>query len=82
MPHLYILLCKDGTYYTGCATNLEARLKQHQSGVGAKYTRGRRPVELVYSEEHDSLADAMRRENQLKRWPKKRKKELIEKKSE
>jgi len=78
MPYTYILLCGDGTYYTGCAKDLETRLQQHESGKGARYTRGRLPVKLVYCEHYKTLGEAMRRENKVKRWPRSKKQSLIE----
>ena len=68
MPWMYILQCVDGSYYVGSTWNLEKRLWQHNQGKGAKYTARRRPVELVYSEEYDSIADAFEREKQVQNW--------------
>jgi putative endonuclease len=65
MPYVYILRCADGTLYTGWAMDLAARLAEHNAGRGARYTRGRRPVELVYQEELPTQAEAMRRERAL-----------------
>ncbi|MDR3280681.1 MAG: GIY-YIG nuclease family protein [Synergistaceae bacterium] len=66
--YVYILRCADGTCYTGFTHDLEHRLKAHNEGAGgAKYTRARRPVELVYFEEHDSTSSALKRERQIKR---------------
>jgi putative endonuclease len=59
--------CADGTLYTGYALDPHAREKVHNSGRGARYTAGRRPVHLVYSEAFESLGDALKREHQLKR---------------
>ena len=64
--HVYILKCGDGTYYTGATNNLAARVSKHQAGTGAKYTRGRAPVILVYSELHSDKSAALKREYQLK----------------
>lgn len=77
--YTYILLCKDGTLYTGWTTNLEDRIKTHNKGKGAKYTRGRLPVRLVYSESFGNKQDAMRREAKIKKMKRKRKLELIHK---
>lgn len=63
----YILRCSDGTLYTGWTNDIKARLRAHNSGQGAKYTRGRTPVELVYLERFDSKQEAMRREAYIKR---------------
>lgn len=62
-----MLECRDGTFYTGWTTDLSARLADHQSGRGARYTRSRRPVRLVYSEELPTSNDARRREAAIKR---------------
>ena len=64
---VYLLRCGDGTLYCGIALDVEARLAQHQAGKGAKYTRGRTPLELVFQEACASKGDALRRERQLKR---------------
>ena len=64
---VYLLHCGDGTLYCGIALDVEARLKLHQEGKGAKYTRGRGPLELRYQEVCDGKAEALRRERQIKR---------------
>ena len=61
-----MLKCKDNTYYTGYNNDLEKRLKAHNEGKGAKYTRGRVPVELIYYEEYEDKHSAMRREWEIK----------------
>ena len=66
---VYILRCGDGTLYTGIAVDVSARLAQHQAGKGARYTRGRGPVELVYQEAACSRSTASRREAAIKRIP-------------
>ncbi len=65
--HLYLLRCGDGTLYCGIALDVEARLTQHREGKGAKYTRGRGPLELIYSEACGSRSDALIREREVKR---------------
>ena len=77
---LYILRCADGTLYTGIAVDAEKRLAMHRSGRGAKYTKGRGPLELVYSEACGTRGDALRREAAIKRLPRAKKLRLIEKK--
>ena len=77
MPYVYLVLCSDDTLYTGWAVDVQARVKSHNAGRGAKYTRARRPVKLIYSEELPTRAEAMRRERQIKRWPRARKLNLI-----
>ena len=66
---VYLLRCGDGTLYCGIALDVDARLKQHQEGKGAKYTRGRGPLELVYREATDTKPEALRREREIKRMP-------------
>ena len=66
MYHVYILLCKDGSYYTGHTKNLEFRLEQHVLGRGARYTRMHKPKKLVYLEEFAPRREAMIRERQIK----------------
>lgn len=73
---LYILRCGDGSLYTGITTDVEARLAAHRSGKGAKYTRGRSPLELVYSEECGSHSDALKREWTVKSLPREEKERL------
>lgn len=63
---LYILQCGDGTLYTGITTDVHARLEAHRKGKGAKYTRGRNPLELVYSEACGNHSDALKRELEIK----------------
>ena len=75
--YLYILRCKDGTYYTGITTDVEKRLEVHRSGKGAKYTRGRGPLELVYSETCENHSQALKRECEVKKLPKEQKQQLI-----
>ena len=76
---VYILRCADGTLYTGIAPDVEKRLQKHNEGKGAKYTRGRTPVELVYREEHPNRAEASKREYQIKQLSRAEKLVLIEK---
>ena len=73
----YIVRCNDGTLYCGITNNLAERLKKHNGGTGAKYTLGRRPVVLAYSEECDNISQARRREEQVKRWSRIKKEYLI-----
>ena len=79
MPHrVYILKCADKTLYVGSTNNLEKRLKQHnESKSGAHYTKIRRPVTLLYSETFTTLAEARRREAEIKRWNREKKMDLI-----
>lgn len=77
MWYVYLLRCADGTLYAGCTTDPKRRLEQHNSGRGAKYTRARRPVTLVYVEPAESRSQALRREAALKRLSRKEKLALI-----
>ena len=75
---VYIVCCRDNSYYTGITTDLQRRLKEHNlAKKGAKYTRTRRPVALVYAEQAASRSIAVRREEQIKKLPLASKKELI-----
>jgi putative endonuclease len=75
--YMYILLCSDGSYYTGSTTDLERRLAQHQAGEGANHTKKRLPVKLVYYEEYDRIDMAFYREKQVQGWSRKKKEALI-----
>ena len=78
--YLYILRCGDGTLYTGITTDVEKRLEAHRSGKGAKYTRGRSPLELIYREECGSHSDALKRELTVKKLSREQKEMLLRKK--
>ena len=75
--HVYILRCADRSLYTGVATDVAARLSVHNAGKGAKYTRGRLPVKLVYQEAADGRGAALKRELAIKRLPRAAKRRLI-----
>ena len=75
--YLYILRCGDGTLYTGITTDVEKRLEAHRSGQGAKYTRGRAPLELVYREECGGHSEALKREWAVKHLSREQKLALI-----
>ena len=77
MPFSYIVRCADSTLYVGHTGDLASREQTHNEGRGAKYTATRRPVRMVYAEEHPSAAGAIAREYQLKRWSHKKKAALI-----
>ena len=79
MNYTYILRCGDGTLYCGWTNDLEKRLAAHNAGLGAKYTKSRRPVELVYSESFETKEEAMSREYRIKRMSRAEKLALIEK---
>lgn len=80
MNYVYILRCCDNTLYTGWTTSLEKRLKAHNSGKGAKYTKARLPVEIVYFEEFDNKIEAMKREYAIKQLSRQEKLKLIDSK--
>lgn len=77
MNYTYILECKDGTYYTGWTNNLDKRLKDHNDGKGAKYTKTRLPVSLIYYEEFQTKEEAMRREYAIKHMTRSEKSKLV-----
>lgn len=74
--YVYIVRCRDGSLYTGWTNHLEQRIRTHNAGKGAKYTRSRLPVELVYSELFETKEEALRREAEIKRMTH-RQKELL-----
>lgn len=75
---VYIVVCADGSLYTGCTNNLEARIAAHNAGQGAKYTRNRLPVTLVYKESCPDRSAALRREIAIKRLTRAQKLALIQ----
>ena len=78
MHYVYMLRCADGTLYTGYTTNLKAREAAHNAGKGARYTRGRRPVEVVYTKGFRSIGKALTREYALKQLTRAQKEALID----
>ena len=76
--YMYILKCSDGSYYTGSTRELEKRVMEHNSGLGANYIRKHRPVELVYFEEFQRVDDAFAREKQVQGWSRAKKEALIQ----
>ena len=76
--HVYVLRCSDNTFYTGYTTDVERRVREHDAGDGAKYTRGRTPVELVHVEPFDSQSEAMSREYEIKQYTRAEKERLVE----
>ena len=81
MNTVYLLRCADGTLYCGWTTDMESRLEAHNAGKGAKYTRSRRPVELVYTEEYEDRHEALSREWHIKRMSRAEKDKLLERKA-
>lgn len=76
---VYILLCRDGSYYVGYTSNIHKRVEDHQNKRGCTYTQSRTPLQLVYTEEYDTKADALRREKSIKRLDREEKEKLITK---
>ena len=77
MHYVYVLECSDGTYYTGCTTDVDRRVDEHDAGEGAKYTRGRTPVELRHVESYETRAAAMSREYEIKQLSRPEKEQLL-----
>jgi putative endonuclease len=69
MYFVYLLLCKDDSIYTGITTDLELRLKKHKDGTASHYTRARGAVKMLYSEKQKDRSSALKREAEIKRWP-------------
>ena len=80
MNYTYIVECSDGTLYTGWTNNLEKRLEAHNAGKGAKYTKTRRPVKVVYQEQFETKEEAMSREYHIKQLSRKEKMKLMKEK--
>jgi putative endonuclease len=79
MPHFfYLARCSDGSLYSGTCLNLQDREAKHNAGTGAKYTRSRLPINIIYHEEFATLGDARRREAEVKRWKKLEKEKLVQ----
>lgn len=78
MNYTYLLKCADGTFYCGWTTCLEKRVKAHNEGCGAKYTKPRRPVELVYYEQYETKQEAMKREAAIKKMTRIQKLKMME----
>lgn len=74
---VYMIECVDGSYYTGYTTDVERRVEEHDEGEGAAYTRGRTPVELVYTERFRSRSAAMTREHEIKTFSRPEKERLV-----
>jgi putative endonuclease len=75
--YVYVIECVDGSLYTGYTTDVQRRVREHDAGEGAKYTRGRTPVELVYTESFDSKSAAMSREYEIKQLSRAEKERLV-----
>jgi putative endonuclease len=77
MWYFYILRCIDGSFYSGITNHLEERLKEHNNGEGAKYTKNRLPVKLIYFEEYPDKSSARKREIEVKGWHREKKDALV-----
>jgi putative endonuclease len=75
--YVYMLLCEDGSYYTGYTKDIDLRLEQHKIGTGARYTKLHRPKKLVYTEKFDTIREAMKRERKIKKLSHKEKNKLV-----
>ena len=72
--YVYILQCADQSLYTGYTKDIERRIREHnESNLGARYTKGKKPVKLIYSEKFQTIGEAMRREIEIKSWPREKK---------
>ena len=78
MPHMYILRCRDGSFYVGSTIDLDRRLAEHADGIAAAYTARRLPVDLIYAEEFSRIDDAFAREKQVQGWGRAKRLALIE----
>lgn len=75
--YVYILRCRDRSFYTGITTNLKEREKKHNAGKASRYTRTRLPAKMVYAEKQPDKSSALKREIEIKRWPRAKKATLI-----
>lgn len=77
MWFVYILLCEDFSLYTGSTNDLEKRFLSHNNGKGGAYTRSHKPLKIIYTEEHAAKSDALKRENEIKNWERKKKIKIL-----
>lgn len=77
MWSVYVLLCEDGSLYTGYSNNIEQRFYDHKNGKGGRYTRSHKPVKLVYQETFITQSDALKRERQIKGWSREKKVKIL-----
>lgn len=75
--YFYLARCKDNSLYAGTCINVQEREAKHNEGKGAKYTRSRLPIRIIYSEEFETLSEARKREAEVKKWSKSKKEQLI-----
>jgi len=78
MWFIYILLCNDGSYYTGSTNDIQKRFQDHLSGKGARYTKSHKPLKIIYREEFSTKSEALKREAEIKRWPRVKKEALFQ----
>ncbi len=78
MYFVYLIECKDGSLYTGITTNVERRFTEHKNGAGGHYTSSKEVVRVVYTEEHPDRPSALKRESQIKDWPRQKKLHLVQ----
>jgi len=78
MYYIYVLHCKDGSYYTGSTNNVEKRFKDHLLGKGARYTKSHKPIEIIYQEEFSTKSEALKREVEIKNWSREKKEKLVQ----
>lgn len=77
MWFIYILLCSDGSFYTGSSKNPDVRFSDHKKGKGGKYTRSHKPIKIIYTERLESKPAALRRESQIKSWNRQKKIKIL-----
>ncbi|OGZ96372.1 MAG: endonuclease [Candidatus Sungbacteria bacterium RIFCSPHIGHO2_01_FULL_50_25] len=77
MYFVYLIQCKDSTIYTGITTNIERRFNEHKTGIGGYYTKARKVIKLLYSEQYPNRSSALKREAQIKGWRREKKLNLI-----
>ena len=77
MYFVYIIQCEDNSLYTGMTSDIQKRFEEHKSSKGARYTRSHKPVKIVYTEDHETMKEALRREREIKAWQRKKKLNLI-----
>lgn len=77
MWFVYILLCEDGSLYTGCSNNIEQRFSDHKNRKGGRYTRSHKPIKIVYQEKLPTHSEALKRESEIKRWNREKKIKIL-----
>jgi len=74
---VYLLECEDGSLYTGITTDVERRFLEHKNGTGGRFTRAKKAKRIVYTEQYPDRSSALKREAEIKKWPRKKKRTLI-----